>query len=263
MRFSSVTVASLLFSAYMSTSLAADTANDSKYVSEVEEAMSEHVDATVPVHKFPALWTFELDDDYAETPELIAQMEEAFITSANEAHASADMKFYSAFIKSAVHEHLTDESDDKNRMLLEDEQGEYYYDGSDKGTMHAAAAAAAADPTGDETTRALRGSMWNRPANRKNGSTFRPNYTSLGGLGCNLCPNDDDATTMLAHPFELGTAFYSLEQGQSIRSDWQRRFCRKLRKIPSLEKARRCFIYLDLNHEEPDDNLEALASPVM
>lgn len=265
MRFSSFTITSLLLSAYMTMTLAVDT-TDPNHVGKVDEEMSNTVYSTLALHKFPALFTFELDADYAETPELIAQIEEAFILSANEVHQTADIKFISAFIKSAMHEHLSPDDDPKSMMMLDGdgkEQGEYY--GEDEEQMEGAAVVAAVthDNAGlEEKRRFLRKNR--RP---KNDFMWRPYYNTLTSVGCNFClPEDDDATTatVLARPLEQGSAFYELKEGRDIQLAWQRKLCQKLRSIHPLQKARRCFIYFDVDHDEPGDDAQDLvltASP--
>ncbi len=194
-------------------------------------------------HNFPAIWNFQLEEDFTESPEILAQIEEAFILAANEVHNSADIKFFSAFIKRVVHEHF---NKDEDSMML----GETYEEQE-----------ASEDEVEDETNLARR-LRWRsnfhiRPKNSRNSPMWRPNYSVVLSVACNLCgrhPDDDDAATMLARPLELGNRFYELEQGRNILLAWQKKFCQKLHKIKTLHKPSRCFIFFDLDHEDPADD---------
>ena len=267
MRFSPVALAPFVLGVVMMRPTLAVDSTDPNDVSNVEEGMSKKVKSSLPLRKFPALWNFEVDDDFVETPELMAQLEQAFVLSANEVHNGADIRFVSSFIKSSIHESLAAETvsnKKKKRTMMrmldgqEDEDFEQEdYDEEDE----AEDAAAANDYHTRGGNAGMLGKSVIRPSTKKFGPIFRPNYTNLNNVGCNLCSDDDDATaTMLVNPLELGSAFYQLEDGREIRLAWQRKLCQKLRSIPELEKARRCFIYLDLDHEEPgDDDAESLA----
>ena len=257
MRFPSVAVAPLLFSVYMTSTLAIDTTADPNNVVAKEE-VSKTVDAAVSVRKFPAIWNVVMDEDFAETPAIMAQMEQALILSANEVHNNADITFLSASTKRSVHERITEDGDDNNKrkkmMMLDGD----YEEGVDSDP---AAAAGALD---NEETPNLR-INWNiniRPKNSKNNPILRPNYTTNLDCYCRFC-SDDDAVAVSARPLEQGNLFYELQEGQDIHEAWQRKFCQKLRAIPALQGARRCFIYLDLDHVETADNTLVAASSSM
>jgi hypothetical protein len=254
MRFPSVAVAPLLFSVYMASTLAIDTTADPNNVVAKEE-VSKTVDAAVSVRRFPAIWNVVMDEDFAETPAIMAQMEQALILSANEVHNNADITFLSASTKRSVHERITEDGDDnhkrKKMMMLDGD----YEDQVDTDKEQKTVAAAGALDKEETPNLRMNWSINIRPKNSKNNPVFRPNYTTNLSCYCRLC-SDDDAVAVTARPLEQGSLFYELKDGQEIRAEWQKRFCQRLRTIPTLEKARHCFIYLDLDHEEPGDGAE-------
>lgn len=252
MRFSTFAMMSPLFSVLVTTmtlavdtTAAADPDNDNDNTNNVLTTLDqgnvekEPVESSMTQHKFSAIWNFELDDDFTETPEILAQIEEAFILSGNEVHDVSEIRFNSAFIKSSMHEHVTEEEDKKKKMMMLDD----------------------ANNTGDGKTM-LRFNMNWRNKNSRNNPNLRPYYITLTDVSCKLCmPEYRYVATDAAHPVGQGsgTAFYQSEQGQNIHAAWQRKFCQKLRTIPSLQKARRCFIYVDMKHEETADDSDASA----
>jgi len=205
--------------------------------------------SSMQIHNFPAVWNFEVEKDFTETPEIMAQIEHAFILAANEVHDSTDIKFISAFVKDVMHEHFTKD----NLMMLGEEDVENEEDDDDDDNA----------PDGDETSGSYlrpptlsRINVHFRSRNTRNSPLWRPNYKTVLSVACNLCArniNDDATTAMLGSPMELGNQFYELGEGRSIHLAWQNRFCQKLRNIKALQKPRRCFIYFDLDHEDPVD----------
>ncbi len=236
MRFSS-----LVFVPFSSAFLTGAFASNATFLIQDQEAEV----SALTRHYFPAVWNFELEDDFAETPEVMAQIEEAFILAANEVHDSADIKFFSVFTKGVMHEHFNKDGD--SMMLGEvDEEEEASEDEVE---------------VEDETNLARR-LRWRsnfhiRPKNSRNSPLWRPNYRVVLSVACNLCgrhPDDDDAAIMMARPLELRNRFYELEHGRNIMLAWQKRFCRKLHNIKTLHKPSRCFIFLDLDHEDPAED---------
>lgn len=256
MRFSTLATFAPWLSVFAATTptLAVDTTDDPNNVTWVDPANAETGQEQVSslvIHKFTALWNFEVDNDFTETSELIAQIEEAFLLSANEVHNLTDIKFLSAFIKSSFHEHLSSEDDGTKRRTLLHNDGEVYdYDDQDNIEQP--------DDAANENTGHEKGTGFlRRPRKPKDDFMWRPSYNTLTSVACSFCLDaKDNATTgtLLANPFEQGSGFYQHGSGRDIQLVWQKKFCQKLRSIQPLRRAKRCFIYLDLDHEEPGDN---------
>ena len=181
-------------------------------------------------HVAPTFWTFELDQDVNETPELVAEIQEAFVLSANDVHDTADIIFSSVQIKQILHEMVDLRA---NEMIISDamEEGD-----NDAGEDNA-------DASG-----MLRGGL------KADVKKWRMRYRASSSVTCRLCP--DDRLASMWSPEFLGSRFYNLEEQVDTLKRWEKDFCGKLKKIKSLKKPTRCFISVDFDH------LDSLAEPI-
>jgi hypothetical protein len=208
-------------------------------------------------HMAPAIWTFELDEDVIETPELVAEVQEAFVLAANEAHDITDFQFNTVDIKQVMHEKV-DLGDDAMMLGDTEEEGDEGADDKWIGTRSLRGIV-------DTFVGARRSNRHFRPNNKKKKHTnlfkWRDLYSVNVHYGCKLCSNDDDA--LMSSPMNaLTPQFYELEHGQVIMKRWQKAFCGKLRRIKMLRKPARCFIYLDLDHQDDPADEPNLFLPV-
>ena len=186
-------------------------------------------------HIVPALWNFEVDKDVIEDSSILALVEQAFITSANEAHDKNSIVFHAVRIKQVIHEEVGDDSD---------EALQFY---SSLGKI----ISPAVEGDGDTLETFLRGGL------QGDEKKFRMRYRASSSVTCRLCPNDRRLASMSSIGADatpsLTNAFYASKEGRLLLADWQKGFCKKLDKMKVMQHPKRCFVQMDFDHEDPDE----------
>jgi hypothetical protein len=245
MRFSALIFASFV-GALLAPSGRAVAASEANPIPPEEEVAASSVSEGEP-HVVPVVWTFELDEDVVETPELVAEIQEAFILSANEAYSQTDLDFGTVDITMVMHEEI-DSSEDDEMMLgdtdedLEEEGDE---DADDEGDVMGALRGIADGTLGRYRRRKRK--KWTPPSYDQ----YRNSYVANTHIHCKFCgpgrmmssTTGTGITPTLFHDLDL-----DLQRGYAARKRWQKGFCGKLRRIKALKKPKRCFIFMDLDH---------------
>lgn len=213
----------------------------------LNETIDAFVDADFDYHVSPCIWTYELDSDVMDDSTIFAQVEEAFIQSANEAHEINDIRFEGVRIKNVIHEEVGDDEDED--------------DLSSEAELNFAQAIIAGilspNVNGETPASSLRGkSKWSSRKFRFRG------YTAVS-YGCRLCGGgkkgkDDDAFMTSAAPV-MTNDYYLTGEGRGVVMNWEKLFCKKLKKFKQMKHPNRCFIRMDFDHDESSNEEDFLA----
>lgn len=213
-----------------------------------KEEAGRFVASKLEAHQAPAVWTYELDEDVVETPELVAMIREAFILAANEAHDMTNFEFDKVFIKEVMHEPIDLDYDDA--MMQGDTEDEGDLDDDDN------------EWTITSSFQSLVASLGRSKKNRFK-RKYRTKMTTAVSFGCRLCGKNgkDDDSFMSSTIDAMDAEFYQSNNGVAVLKRWQKGFCGKLRRVKQLKKPSRCFIFFDLDHlDDPVDQPSLMLS---
>lgn len=206
---------------------ASKTSKDPYPIEEASNIAALEGSPTDKVHKFPSIFFFEVRKNFADDAEIMAEVEEAFILSANEAHDTTKMYFESARIKKVRHEKIEGLGE-----VMEDDP---------ESPVVSPSIREVAEPSDALEYRYYYGRQ------------YRINYSNTIGVGCNFCTLDDD--NYLGSSF-LDSGYYQTIEGSEVLQNWENLFCKRLASIKKLKKPTRCYIDVDFDHEETDDDDE-------
>lgn len=235
--------------------------DDSHLENESEEDEERHI--------YPVLWLFETEDEYEETPQVLAAIEEVFVSSANEAHGTDKVAFERAAVETAKHDAI--EKEDQPEPSLFDTLLSWVPSPSEEGPgtplplggLRGSLAVNSGLPAASEATLGARFFGWKRHKARRSTAPsfsierYRYEYIAEVSLRCRFCGGDDLYYFGATGTDSNSSAPLLLEDevGQYLTARahrrWERIFCRKLIDIEGIGKPSRCYIKVDRTRELP------------
>eukprot|EP00934_Nitzschia_sp_Nitz4_P002085 Nitzschia sp. Nitz4//scaffold16_size188269//123483//124199//NITZ4_001802-RA/size188269-processed-gene-0.61-mRNA-1//-1//CDS//3329538550//2085//frame0 len=200
----------------------------------------------LPKHKFPAQYYFETKGTFTVTSELLAQVEQAFVESANDVHKTTDIECIS----------------DEIYLVEEVKKAAQYVRGEDGQVVrHDALDSKLVLPPPREEGSVR--SRWVHPKYvedddlERRFSWFYVHTYSFTHFFCRFCKDDDDYYYQSDADMILAALEKKGGKGKVLKA-WEKNFCARLKILGEFDGIKNCRITVDYDHDEPDSEDMAL-----